>query len=211
MHLHTASRFALGGLVALLGSGCGSQLTREDALAAIQRSETLRRRLEPDTELVARETVTDCAAIYSSDSSVARIAGDSAWILLSSAGWMDLATVDAPSDPHQKKHCRAILTPKADKAAFKEGTNASATPWISYWIVETAHTKVDVIDILADSSTRNSAVADFQITQDQTTVGGILHRPRWTEEEARLFTTTLSGHFRHADDGWRLESFDEKK
>ena len=211
MHHQIARTFALGVLVTVLGTGCRPSFTREDALAAIEHSEALRRHLEPSMERVAHETVTDCAAIYSSDSGVAQIAGDSAWILLSSAGWMDLATIDAPSDPHQKKHCRAILTSKADKAAFKEGQDASTTPWTSYWIVETAHTKVDVLDIPEDSSSRNSAVADFQITQEPTAVGGILHLPRWTEEDARLFSAMHTGHFRRSDGAWRLERFDERK
>jgi hypothetical protein len=139
------------------------------------------------------------------------MAGDSAWILLSSAGWLDLADVDAPADSRQKKHCRAVPTSKADKAAFREPDAVSKSPWTSYWIVETAHATAEVIDIPADSTTRNSAVAEFQITQEPTAIGRMLHQPKWTEEEARLFTTTLSGHFRRQDNAWRLESFEEKK
>lgn len=211
MHRQIAMRFAVGIVVTVLATGCGHSFTKDDALTAIEHAETLQALLAPDTELVAHETVTDCRAIYSSDSSVAEIAGDSAWILLSSAGWMDLADVDAPSDSRQKKHCRAVLTGKAPKAAFKDGADASKTPWTSYWIVETAHTKVEVLDVPQDSTTRNSAIAEFQLGQEPTAVGGILHRPRWSEEKARLFTATLVGHFRHNGDGWRLESFDEKK
>lgn len=198
-------------LTVLVLAACRQSFTREDALKAIQQHETIHRLLEPDTLLVAHETVQDCRAIYSSDSSVARIAGDSAWILLSSAGWMDLADVDAPSDPRQKKHCRAVFTAKADKAAFKDGQDPSKTPWTSYWIVETAHTRVEVFDIPPDSTTRSSAVADFQLVQERTPMGELLHQPKWTEATARLFTTTLTGHFRRGDDGWRLESYDEKK
>ena len=100
---------------------------------------------------------------------------------------------------------------RADEAAFQEGRDASKTPWASYWIVETAHTKAEVLDIPVDSNASNSAVADFQITQERTPIAEILHRPKWSEESARLFTTTLTGHFRRSDDSWRLESFDEKK
>jgi len=209
MHRHTARRFALGALLTALATGCQHSFTKEDAAAAIERHEALRRLLQPDTELVARETVTDCRALYTGDT-VAVAAGDSAWILLSSAGWMDLADV-APSDPRQKKHCRAVLTAKADKAAFKDGQDASTTPWTSYWVVETAHKKIEVLDIPDDSRTRNSAIADFQLAQDPTKVGGILHRPQWSEEEARLYSSALTGRFRYADGGWQLESFEEKK
>jgi hypothetical protein len=124
---------------------------------------------------------------------------------------MDLADVDAPSDPRQKKHCRAVLTSKADKAAFNEAPDASKSPWTSYWMVETAHTKAEVVNIPEDSTRNDSAVADFEITQERTPIGELLHRPKWSEASARLFTTTLTGHFRRYDDGWRLESFDEKK
>lgn len=210
MHRHIARRFALGALLTVLATGCQHSFTKEDAAAAIGRHEALHRLLQPDTELVARETVTDCRALYTGDT-VTTVAGDSAWILLSSAGWMDLADVDAPSDPRQKKHCRAVLTSKADKTAFKDGQNASTTPWTSYWVVETAHKKVEVLDIPDDSRTRSSAIADFQLAQDPTKVGGILHRPRWSEEEARLYTATLTGRFRYADGAWQLEGFDEKK
>ena len=201
-------------LVALLIpliTACREPLTRQDALTAIEHHEAIGRRLQPDTERVAHETVADCRAIYSDNPSVAELAGDSAWILLSSAGWMDLADVDAPSDLRQKKHCRAVLTSKADKKAFREGQDASKTPWTSYWIVETAHTTAEVLNVPADSNTRDSAVADFQMVQTRTPIGELLHRPRWSEETERLFTTTLTGHFRRYDGGWRLESFDEKK
>jgi hypothetical protein len=77
--------------------------------------------------------------------------------------------------------------------------------------VETAHANAEVLLIPDDSIRHDSAVADFQITQQITPVGEILHRPQWSEESARLYSTTLTGHFRHSDDGWRLESFDEKK
>jgi len=192
-------------------SACQKPFTREEALTAIAHHETIGPMLQPDTERVAHETVADCRAIYSDDPSVAEAAGDSAWILLSSAGWMDLADVDAPSDRRQKKHCRAVLTSKADKTAFHEGGDASKTPWVSYWIVETAHSKAEVLGIPSDSTTRTSAVADFQITQERTPIGEVLHRPSWSEQEARLFSTTLTGRFRRSDDGWRLESYDEKK
>jgi hypothetical protein len=196
-------------LVTVLVAGCRHSFTQQDALAAIQRHETFRSLLEPDTEWVAHETVADCRAIYSSNPDSAEAAGDSAWILLSSAGWIDLADVDAPSDRRQKKHCRAVLTSKADQTAFQAGQDASKTPWTSYWIVETAHTKAEVVGV-PETSGSDSAVADFEITQDATTIGEILHRPKWSPEVARLFTTTLTGHF-HYDDGWRLESFEEKK
>ena len=211
MHRQIAMRFIVGVVVSALATGCRHSFTKEDALTAIEHAEMLHPLLAPDTERVAHETVTDCRAIYSSDSSVAEIAGDSAWILLSSAGWMDLADVDAPSDSRQKKHCRAVLTAKAAKTAFKEGADASKTPWTSYWIVETARTKVEVLDVPDDSTTRSSAIAEFQLGQEPTAVGGILHRPRWSEEKARLFTATLVGRFQRADGGWRLESFDEKR
>lgn len=200
------------GAAALLAAACHhTPFTQQDAIAAIQQQETLHRILTPDSERVAHETAADCRAMYSDNPAIARSAGDSAWILLSSAGWMDLADVDAPSDPRQKKHCRAVLTSKADTAAFGEPTNAGQSPWISYWVVETAHTKADVLLIPDDSVRNDSAVADFEITQEATPVGEILHRPQWSEASARLFSTTLTGHFRHYDDGWRLESFDEKK
>lgn len=200
-------------LAAVLVAACrhSAPFTQQDALAAIQQQESLRRVLAPDSERVAHETVADCRAMYSDDPAVAEMAGDSAWILLSSAGWMDLADVDAPSDPRQKKHCRAILTAKADKAAFQEPQAPGQSPWTSYWTVETARTKADVIGIPEDSIRNDSAVADFTITQERTPVGEILHRPQWSEELARLFSSTLTGHFRHYDDGWRLESFDEKR
>src|SRR5690348_9994083 len=94
--------------------------TEQDALAAIRQHETFGRLLVPDSERVAHETGADCRAMYSDDPAVAHAAGDSGWILLSSAGWMDLADVDSPSDPRQMKHCRAVLTTQADKAAFLE-------------------------------------------------------------------------------------------
>ena len=206
-----AMRFAGVVLMSVFAVGCRHSFTQEDAIAAIEHHETIHGLLEPSTNRVAHETVADCRAIYSTNPSEAEIAGDSAWILLSSAGWLDLADVDAPSDRRQKKHCRAVFTPKADKAAFKEGPDASKTPWTSYWIVETAHTKLEVIGIPEDSTTGNSAVAHFQLTQERTTLGEILHQPKWSEAEGRLFSTTLSGHFRRGDDGWRLESFEESK
>lgn len=198
-------------LAALVSAACQHPLTQEDALTAIQRHETIHRLLVPDSERVAHETLADCRAIYSDDPATAEMAGDSAWILLSSAGWMDLADVDAPSDPRQKKHCRAVLTRKADKAAFHEAEDASKSPWTSYWMVETAHTKADVVGIPEDSNGKDSAVADFEITQERTALGELLHRPKWSDATERLFTTTLTGHFRRDDNGWRLESFDEKK
>lgn len=197
-------------VVGLVAACHRTSFTEQDALAAIQQQETLRRMLAPDSERVAHETVADCRAMYSDDPAVAEMAGDSAWILLSSAGWMDLADVDAPSDPRQKKHCRAILTSKADKAAFHEPPDPSQSPWTSYWTVETARAKADVIGIPEDSTRNDSAVADFTITQERTPIGEILHRPQWSEESARLFSSTLTGHFRHYEDGWRLESFDAK-
>ena len=210
MHRHIATRIALGALVTTVVAACQHPFTKEDAAAAIERHEALHHLLQPDTELVARETVTNCGALYVGDT-VYAVAGDSAWILLSSAGWMDLADVDAPSDARQKKHCRAVLPSKADKAAFKDGQDATKTPWTSYWVVETAHNKVEVLDIPDDSRTRNSATADFQLGQDPTKVGGILHRPRWSEEESRLYSSALTGHSRYSDGAWQLESFEEKK
>jgi hypothetical protein len=195
----------------LVAAACQHSFKEEDALAAIQQQETMRRLLAPDSERVARETLADCRAIYSSDTAMAHMAGDSAWILLSSAGWLDLADVDAPSDPRQKKHCRGVLTAKADQAAFHEASDSSNSPWPSSWKVETAHAKADVIGIPEDSTRNDAAVADFEITQERTPVGDILHRPVWSEESARLYSTTLTGHFRHYDTGWRLESFEEKK
>src|SRR2546423_6213583 len=134
-------RAALVIVVSVFTADCRHSFTREDALTAIEHHETIHRLLQPSNERVAHETVADCRAIYSNDPVIAEAAGDSAWILLSSAGWLDLADVDAPSDPRQKKHCRAVLTSKADKTVFQEGPDASKTPWTSYWIVETAHTK----------------------------------------------------------------------
>jgi hypothetical protein len=199
-------------LVATLGSAaCHHKFTEQDALSAIQNSDTVSHLLAPDSERVAHETVADCRAIYSASPDTALIAGDSAWILLSSAGWMDLADVDAPSDPRQKKHCRAVLTSKADKAAFQESRDASNSPWPSSWTVETAHTKAAIVGIPEDSTRNDSAVADFEITQERTRLGELLHRPKWSDATERLYTTTLTGHFRHYDEGWRLESFGEKK
>jgi RES domain-containing protein len=198
-------------LAALASAACKRSFTQQDALVAIQHHETIQRLLAPDSERVAHETVQDCRAMYDDDPAVARAAGDSAWILLSSAGWMDLADVDAPSDAKRKKHCRAILTAKADKAAFNEPRELTESPWTSYWTVETAHTTAEVVNIPEDSTTRELAVADFEIRQERTPIGGILHRPKWSDESAHLFATTLTGHFRHTDEGWRLESFDEKK
>jgi len=206
-----AMRFAGVVLMSVLAAGCRHSFTREDALAAIERHETIHGLLEPSTAMVAHETVVDCRAIYSTDPSEAEAAGDSAWILLSSAAWLDLADVDAPSDRRQKKHCRAVFTPKADKTVFKDGPDASKTPWTSYWIVETAHTKLELVGIPEDSATGDSAVAHFELTQDRTAIGEILHQPKWSEADGRLFSTTLSGHFRRADGGWRLESFEEAK
>lgn len=200
-------RFIVVLAVSVLAAGCRHSFTREEALAAVEQHETFQRLLAPSTERVAHETVADCRAIYSDNPSEAEIAGDSAWILLSSAGWLDLADVDAPSDPRQKKHCRAVLTSKADKGAFQVGPDTVKTPWTSYWVVETAHTKAEVIGIPEDSTTGSSAVADFQLTRERTAAGEILHQPRWSEEDGRLLSTTLTGHFRRQDDGWRLESF----
>lgn len=197
-------------LAALLAAACQHPFTQQDALTAIQRHETFHRLLTPDSEPVAHETVADCRAIYSSNPDSARIAGDSAWILLSSAGWLDLADVDAPSDPRQKKHCRAVPTSKADKAVFHEAVGPSNTPWTSYWTVETAHTSLELVGI-PESSGHDSAIVDFEITQERTPIGEILHQPKWTEESERLLSTTLTGHFRRYDDGWRLESFDAKE
>lgn len=204
-------RFVAVVAASVLLVGCKHSFTREEALAAIGRHETFHRLLEPSTERVAHETVADCRAIYSDNPSEAEIAGDSAWILLSSAGWADLADVDAPSDPRQKKHCRAVLTSKADKSAFQAGPDSIKTPWTSYWVVETAHTKAEVFDVPEDSITRSSAVADFQLTRERTRAGEVLHQPKWSEEDGRLLTTTLTGHFRRHDDGWQLESFTEKE
>lgn len=206
-----AMRFAGVVLMSVLAAGCRHSFTREDALAAIEHHDTIHGLLAPSTERVAHETVVDCRAIYSTNPSEAEAAGDSAWILLSSAGWLDLADVDAPSDSRQKKHCRAVFTPKADKGAFKDGPDASKTPWTTYWIVETAHTKLELVSIPDDSTTSNSAVAHFELTQDRTPIGEILHQPKWSEADGRLYSTTLSGHFRRADGGWRLESFEEAK
>ena len=197
--------------MSVLVAGCRHSFTREEALTAIQQHETFHRLLAPSTERVAHETVADCRAIYSDNPSEAEAAGDSAWILLSSAGWMDLADVDAPSDPRQKKHCRAVLTAKADKAAFQVGPDTITTPWTSYWVVETAHTKAEVIGIPEDSITRSSAVADFQLSRERTAAGDILHQPKWSEEDGRLLTATLTGHFRRQDGAWRLESVAEKE
>lgn len=203
-------RFIVVVAASILAVGCKHSFTREEALAAIGRHETFQRLLAPSTDRVAHETVADCRAIYSDNPSEAEVAGDSAWILLSSAGWLDLADVDAPSDPRQKKHCRAVLTSKAQKTAFQLGPDSIKTPWTSYWIVETAHTKAEVVAIPDDSTTRSSAVADFQLTRERTAAGEILHEPKWSEEDGRLLTTTLTGHFRRSDDGWRLESFTAK-
>lgn len=196
--------------VAVLAAACQhTPFTQQDAITAIQQHDTLRQLLAPDSERVAHETVADCRAMYSEDSVVAETAGDSAWILLSSAGWMDLADVDAPADPRQKKHCRAVLTSKADKAAFHEPQDPTPSPWTSYWVVETAHSSAELLGIPDESTRNDSAVVDFEITQERTPVGEILHRPRWSDL-SRLNSTTLTGHFRHHDDGWRLESFDVK-
>lgn len=197
--------------IVLASAACRHSLTREEALRAIEQGQPLQRLLTPDSERVAHETMADCRAIYSDDPRLAEIAGDSAWILLSSAGLLDLADVDAPSDPRQKKHCRAVLTSKADKTAFHEAADASKSPWTSLWTVETAHARAELIDIPEDSSGNESAVADFAITQERTPLGELLHRPQWSDSLARLYSTTLTGHFRRADGGWRLESFEEKK
>ena len=138
--------------IAVASAGCRHSLTREEALSAIEHGEPLRGLLAPDSERVAHETVADCRAMYSDDPRVARMAGDSAWILLSSAGLLDLADVDAPADPRQKKHCRALLTSKANKAAFHEAEDARKSPWTSYWTVETAHAKAELIDIPAHTA-----------------------------------------------------------
>lgn len=209
MRARQARYFVL--LATLLSAACRRSFTREDALSAIQRADSLLPVLTPDSERVAHETLADCRAMYSDDPVVAKMAGDSAWILLSGAGWMDLADVDAPSDPKQKKHCRAVLTAKADKAAFNEAQDSTSSPWTSYWTVETAHTKAEVVGLPDDAVRNDSAVAEFQLTQEQTPVGELLHRPRWTAAQERLLSTTLTGHFRHYDDGWHLESFDESK
>lgn len=198
-------------VLTLVAAACRHSFKEQDALQAIQQHEAIRGLLDSGNERVAHETVADCRAIYSANPDSAKIAGDSAWILLSTAGWLDLADVDAPSDPLQKKHCRAVLTAKADKAAFQEGQDTSKSPWTSYWMVETAHTKADVVGIPDDANRGDTALADFEIMQERTRIGEILHQPKWTESSERLFTTTLTGHFRHYDDGWRLESFEEKK
>jgi hypothetical protein len=198
-------------VVTLVSAACQHPLTRQDAQTAIEKHETIHRLLEGGNQRIAHETVVDCRAIYSANPDTAEIAGDSAWILLSTAGWMDLADIDAPSDRRQKKHCRAVLTSKADKAAFQEPQDASKSPWTSYWTVETAHTKAEVVGIPDESNRSDSALADFELTQERTRVGEILHQPKWSDETARLFSTTLTGRFRRYDDGWRLESFDEKK
>jgi hypothetical protein len=197
-------------VIALAATACSHPFTREDALSAVEKNETIQKLLVPDSESVAHETVADCRAIYSSNPDSAHAAGDSAWIILSSDGWLDLADVDAPSDPRQKKHCRAVLTAKADKASFHEAEDASKTPWTSYWSVETAHAKAEIIGLPEDSTRGDSAVADFQITQERTPLGELLHRPKLSQTSP-LLATTLTGRFRHYDDGWRLESFDEKR
>jgi hypothetical protein len=148
--------------------------------------------------------------MYSDDRRVAEMAGDSAWILLSSAGLLDLADVDAPSDARQKKHCRAVLTAKADKAAFHEAPDANKTAWTSYWKVETAHARAELLDV-PESFSSDSAVADFAVTQERTPLGELLHRPLLSDAAARLFSTTLTAHFRRHEDRWSLESFEEKK
>jgi hypothetical protein len=199
-------------VVAVLVAACQhTPFTQQDALSAIQQDSTFRQLLTPDSLRVAHETAADCRAMYNDDPAVAQAAGDSAWILLSSAGWMDLADVDAPADARQKKQCRALLTAKADKAAFQEPQHPDASPWKSYWVVETAHANAEVLLIPEDSARGDSAVADFEITQERTPVGELLHRPQWSEASAHLFSTTLTGHFRHHDTGWRLERFEEKK
>src|SRR5689334_25236394 len=86
MHRHFATRFIVGAVAAALATGCQHAFTKEDAAAAIERHDALHRLLQPDTERVAHETVMECRALYSGDT-VATAAGDSAWILLSSAGW----------------------------------------------------------------------------------------------------------------------------
>lgn len=197
-------------VLTIASAACRHSLTREEALTAIQQGEPLRPLLRPDSERVAHETVADCRAIYSDDPRLAQLAGDSAWIILSSAGLLDLADVDAPSDPRQKKHCRALLTAKADKAAFHEAADSSTGAWTSYWTVETAHAKAELLDV-PETSSSDSATADFAITQERTRLGELLHRPLLSDTSARLFSTTLTGHFRRHDDKWRLESFAEKK
>jgi len=197
-------------VVALMATACQHSFTREDALVAIQHDESIHKLLVPDSERVAHETVVDCRAIYSANPDSALAAGDSAWIILSSDGWLDLADVDAPADSRQKKHCRAVLTGKADKASFHEAEDAGKSPWVSYWMVETAHAKAEIVGLPEDSVRNDSAVADFQITQERTPLGELLHRPKLSDTSP-LLATTLTGHFRHSDDGWRLESFDEKK
>jgi hypothetical protein len=196
-------------MLTLVTAACQHPFNQQDALTAIEHHETLHRLLAPDTERVARETVADCRAIYSDDPAVAESAGDSAWILLSTAGWLDLADVDAPSDTRQKKHCRAVLTSKATKAAFHEPQTPTESPWTTYWVVETAHATAEIVG-LPESQRSDEAVADFLITQERTPVGELLHRPKWSDE-AHLYSTTLTGHFRRADGAWRLERFDEAK
>lgn len=198
-------------VITLATAACQHPFTEEDARAAIEHHDTLRRLLAPDSVRVAHETVADCRAIYSDDRHLAEIAGDSAWILLSSAGWLDLADVDAPSDPRQKKHCRAVLTSKADKSAFHEPQNPSESPWTSYWTVETAHPKLELFDNPPGSTRGNTAVADFEITRQRTAIAELLHRAASSDTLASLLSTTLTGHFRHYDEGWRLESFEEKQ
>ena len=191
-------------------AACTHSFTREEALVAIQQHEALRGLLTPDSVAIAHETVADCRAIYSDERRVAEAAGDSAWIILSTVGWLDLADVDAPLDPRQKKHCRAVLTAKADKAAFHEAANADKTPWTSYWMVETARPKLDVFEIPQDSIGNDAAVADFEITRERTPIAALLHRPESSDSLARLLSTTLTGHFRRSDSGWQLETFSEK-
>ncbi|MFL5614975.1 MAG: hypothetical protein ACJ796_15025 [Gemmatimonadaceae bacterium] len=198
-------------LTTFVCAACQRPFTQEDARSAIEHHETMRRLLTPDSVPVAHETVADCRAIYSDDPRLAQIAGDSAWILLSSAGWLDLADVDAPSDPRQKKHCRAVLTSKADKPAFHEAQNSSTSPWTSYWMVETAHPKLDLFEIPSGSRHNDLADADFEITEERTALAELLHRPSRSDSLAGLLSTTLTGHFRHYDDGWHLESFDAKQ
>lgn len=197
-------------VAALVVTACQHRFTREDALAAIEQNENIHKLLVPDSERVAHETVADCRAIYSANPDSAVAAGDSAWIILSSDGWLDLADVDAPGDPRQKKHCRAVLTAKADKPSFHEAEDPSKSPWASYWMVETAHAKAEIVGLPEDAVRNDSAVADFQITQERTALGELLHRPKLSETSP-LLATTLTGRFKHYDDGWRLESFDEKE
>jgi len=197
-------------VASLLLAACHRPPTRPEALTAIEQNETIQRLREGGIARVAHETLADCRAMYSDDPVIAEMAGDSAWILLSTAGWMDLADVDAPTDPRQKKHCRGILTSKADKSAFLDPQDTTKTPWTSYWVVETSHTKAEVVSD-PDANGKDSAVADFEITRERTRIGEVLHQPKWSDEAERLFSTTMTGHFRRYDDGWRLESFEEKK